>query len=60
MMNKFLNTYSFFYYMKIPHGNLISSNIGVTFDNNIKLMDFQLYPQQSNIIEFEKDLITFK
>jgi hypothetical protein len=46
--------------MKIPHGNLISSNIGVTFDNNIKLMDFQLYPQQSNIIEFEKDLITFK
>lgn len=44
MIEKFLKTYSFFYNMRLSHGNLIPSNIGITFDSRVKLMDFQISP----------------
>lgn len=45
MIEKFLKTYSFFYNMRLSHGNLIASNIGITFDSRVKLMDFQISPE---------------
>jgi hypothetical protein len=47
-IEKFFKTYSFFYNMNVPHGNLIPSNIGITFDSKVKLMDFQILPENSN------------
>lgn len=44
MIEKFLKTYSFFYNMRVSHGNLLPSNIGITFDSKVKLMDFQIPP----------------
>ncbi len=43
-VEKFLKTYAFFYNMNVGHGNLLPSNIGITFDSKVKLMDFQVLP----------------
>jgi len=48
MIEKFLKTYSFFYNMRLSHGNLIPSNIGISFDSKVKFMDFQLSPEESS------------
>ena len=46
--------------MKVSHGNLLPSNIGITFDGRVKLMDFQTLPEDSNDETFGNDFENFK
>ena len=46
--------------MKVSHGNLIPSNIGIGFDGKVKLMDFQCIPEEVNEESQAKDFQSFK
>jgi hypothetical protein len=46
--------------MKVSHGNLLPSNIGITFDGRVKLMDFQTLPEDSTDETFGNDFENFK
>ena len=41
LLEKFLESYATLYFMHIYHGNLTLSNICITFDGKVKLMDFR-------------------
>ena len=43
LIEKFLVAYANFYYMHVFHGNLSLTNICITFEGKVKLMDFRAY-----------------